>query len=281
MIAAWWTSLLTTSRDLDRNPCATPSMRVLVLDYEAHARGEWRPRVEQFGGDLSKVIIVQPDRPIWDITPLVRELINERDVDYVIVDSALYACAGADAYKPEAATQYSLAIAQFQRPVLTLAHKTKSKDDEGKYPFGSVFWHNGARLTISIDAEGYDDPRVIRTRKANHGADFSRSIDWSWVAGGLPDRLVESDAKVDVVDITMSILPSDGSFMTASAFGAELESRYGIKESNPSRFLNTAKGKTAPIEYGGRGKTGGWRRSDAEGESISEKITAAARKGKP
>lgn len=185
VIAAWWATRLVTEEKL----------RVLILDYENHAETEWRKRVEAFGGDMSQVFVVAPVTAIWDIAGSVAELIKELDIGYVIVDSALYACVGSDAYTPEAATRYSLAISQFNRPVLTLAHKTKSKDDQDK-PFGSVFWHNGARLTISVDAKGYDEPREINTRKANHGADFHKSIAWDWVRSGLPDKLVETDIKM-------------------------------------------------------------------------------------
>ncbi len=196
MIAAWWASCLTRGWGLDKKPAHNAlRMKVLILDYENHAETEWRKRVESFGGNLDHVIIVRPIAAIWDIAGNVAELIKELKIDYVIVDSALYACTGADAYTPEAATKYSLAITQFRKPVLTLAHKTKSKDDQDK-PFGSVFWHNGARLTISVDAKGYDDPREIHTRKANHGADFHKSIEWGWVGTGLPDRLVENDLSV-------------------------------------------------------------------------------------
>lgn len=180
VIAAWWAAQLSAT------------MTVLILDYENHADTEWRKRLEAFSGDMSKVYVVSPTAAIWDIAGPVTELIKELRVGYVIVDSAIYACVGSDAYTPEAATKYSLAIAQFGKPVLTLAHKTKSKDEQSK-PFGSVFWHNGARLIISVEAKGYDDDRIIKTQKSNHGDDFHRAIKWDWVRTGLPPALVESD----------------------------------------------------------------------------------------
>jgi hypothetical protein len=179
-------------------------MRVLILDYESHAETEWVKRVRKFGGNDDLIVIVRPTSAIWDVAGPVTELIKEMKIDYVIVDSAMYACIGADAYTPEGATKYTAAIKQFKRPVLTLAHKTKSKDDQEK-PFGSVFWHNGARLTVSVDAKGYDDPREVRTRKANHGDDFFVDIEWDWVGTGLPDRLVE-DAHSGKVSYTARIL---------------------------------------------------------------------------
>lgn len=206
MVAAWWVACLTKGWGTrERNVVTTRPMKVLVVDYEAHARTEWRKRIEAFGGNMARVLITQPTRPIWDVASAISEVILEHGVDYVVVDSALYACAGADAYKPEGATQYSLAIAQFKCPTLTLAHKTKTKEDQDK-PFGTIFWHNGARLTISIDAEGYDTPRMLRTRKANHGESFSVEIDWSWVGSGLPNFLVEADSKIPLDDLILEAL---------------------------------------------------------------------------
>lgn len=185
VIAAWWAAQLTLEK-----------MTVLILDYENHAETEWRKRVEAFQGDMKKVYVVSPVTAIWDIAGSVAELIKELRVDYVVVDSAIYACVGADAYTPEAATKYSLAIAQFGKPVLTLAHKTKSKDEQSK-PFGSVFWHNGARLIVSIEAKGYDDDRVLRTTKSNHGDDFHVAVPWEWVRTGLPRKLEEKPVAVN------------------------------------------------------------------------------------
>ncbi len=188
VIAAWWASQL------------TKDMKVLILDYENHAETEWRKRVEAFGGDMDKVFVVSPTAAIWDIAGSVAELIKELRIGYIIVDSAIYACVGADAYTPEAATKYSIAISHFGKPVLTLAHKTKSKDDQDK-PFGSVFWHNGARLIISVDAKERTAPRELRTRKANHGANFSVDIPWEWVDTGLPSRLEEEDAEMSMREV--------------------------------------------------------------------------------
>jgi len=191
MIASWWASCLTRGWGTRvRGTVTEVPIKVLILDYESHAETEWVKRVSKFGGDPDKIVIVSPKAAIWDIAGSVTELIKEMKIDYVMVDSAMYACIGADAYTPEGATQYTAAIKQFKRPVLTLAHKTKSKDEQDK-PFGSVFWHNGARLTISVDAKGYDDPREVKTRKSNHGDDFHVDIEWSWVSKGLPQELIE------------------------------------------------------------------------------------------
>lgn len=184
VIAAWWVARLTSEL----------KMKVLVVDYEAHARHEWRPRVERFGGDLEAVHIWQPSEAIWDIAGEIAAIVKELDVDYVVVDSVTYACAGLEVEKSSTAAKYSLAIAQIGRPVLSIAHITKV--DELKYPFGSIFWHNGARITISVQSKAYNAPRVLVNRKTNQAAPFKPvEIDWGWVDESLPETLTETLSK--------------------------------------------------------------------------------------
>lgn len=184
VIAAWWAAQLT--REL--------KYRVLVVDYEAHAMHEWRPRVARFGGDLERVWIWQPIEPIWDIAMAIHALVAELEIDYVIVDSATYACLGEEVEKSVTAVKYSRAIAQIKSPLLTIAHVTKADADSAKHPFGSIFWSNGARLTVFVAADS-DTTRLVETRKANQGQNYKVQVDWSWVANGLPDHLEEGAVK--------------------------------------------------------------------------------------
>lgn len=171
VIAAWWVARLTRQ-----------NMRVLILDYEMHANFEWRPRVARFGGDLSRVAILQPTRPIWDIAGWLGS--QAAAYDYVVIDSVAYACVGAEVEKSPTAIQYSQAIGVLGKPVLSIAHVTK-EDADPKHPFGSIFWSNGARVTIAVSRRDPDDPespRVLRNAKTNQRAPFRPvAIDWSWL----------------------------------------------------------------------------------------------------
>ena len=74
----------------------------------------------------------------------IRRIIHQRDIGYVVVDSVGLACDG----PPEAAevaNRFFGAVRQLERGALLIAHTTKA--DDGERPFGSTFWHNGARLT--------------------------------------------------------------------------------------------------------------------------------------
>jgi hypothetical protein len=182
VIASWWAAQLSRKGDV-----------VAVLDYEAHAKYEWRPRIQAFGGDLSRVLIAQPERPIWDVAERAREdalaLANGARV-WLFVDSIGYACAGKPVEDSGTATLYSAAIAKIGFPTLSLAHTTK-QDASPRHPFGSVFWSNGARITINVTGKERE-PRKLENRKTNQRAPFQTvSYKWDWVDFGLPPALEE------------------------------------------------------------------------------------------
>jgi hypothetical protein len=190
VIAAWWVARLTRDH----------GMKVCILDYEAHARYEWKPRLRQMGGNLDLVFISQPDNAIWDVAKQLREEMLALDIDYVIVDSVTYACMGQEVEKSATAVKYSHAINNIGFPTLSLAHTTKT-DADPKHPFGSVFWSNGARMTIGVVAK--EDGRLIQAKKVNARAAFApQVIDWKWASemgpSEVPSTLDERPEKVAI-----------------------------------------------------------------------------------
>lgn len=235
VIAAWWAAQLTRLEH---------PLRVLVLDYEEHARFEWRPRIERFGGDLDAVHIWQPQEPIWDIASAVHTIIEEKKIDYVMVDSVVYACQPEEAEKSVTAAQYNDAIRQFRRPVLSLAHVTKA-DPEPKHPFGSMVWSAGARITIGISTVGpeLDSPRKLRFVKVNQGGDNRPTqIDWSWVTGELPTTLNETAFKIGHNDLVLESIAALGGSATLADLRADLVDVAAQELSNTLQDLK-AKGQ--------------------------------------
>lgn len=171
VIAAWWVARLTRE-----------GMTVLVVDYEYHMNFEWRPRVEGFGGDMEKVAVLQPEKPIWEIAGWLRTQAAAYDV--VVVDSVTYACVGEEVEKSVTATKYSMAVNLLGKPVLSIAHVTKT-DAAPNHPFGSVFWSNGARVTVNVSrlkAEDPESPRVLKNTKTNQRGPFpSVAVRWDWL----------------------------------------------------------------------------------------------------
>lgn len=182
VIAAWWVARLSRA-----------GMKILVLDYEMHANFEWRPRVARFGGDLGKVAILQPTKPVWDIAGWLATQASA--YDYVVIDSVAYACVGEEVEKSPTAIQYSQAVSVIGKPVLSIAHVTKENAAESKHPFGSIFWSNGARVTINVtrqDPDAPDSPRVLKNVKSNQKMNFPPvAIDWSW----LPNEEIGCDCQ--------------------------------------------------------------------------------------
>src|SRR5207249_1088004 len=86
-----------------------PSAVVYIADYERHARFEWRPRVECFGGDMDRVFIVQPREPLWKVAEEIAVDAENVGATYLIVDSAGYAVGDLEAERSTTATKYSTA----------------------------------------------------------------------------------------------------------------------------------------------------------------------------
>lgn len=184
VIASHWAGLL--------------GMPVLILDYEDHP-GEWARRVRALGGDGGRIHHVSPMTstwggtrgPIWEQRDDIRDLCDELGVGYVVIDSIIPACGATDALKPEAPAQYATALAYVGRPALSLAHVTKEGD--GRYPFGSAFWHHLARTTWSATKVGGAGHRVLlRHRKHNnHASQGKYLVTVEWDDDGLPRQVIE------------------------------------------------------------------------------------------
>jgi hypothetical protein len=205
VVAAWWVANLT----LD-------DWVVILLDYEQNTLLEWAPRVERFGGDLSRLRVVQPTGAIWSHAERVREEAewarDERGATnvYLVVDSIGYAIGDAKLEESGSATKYKKALNAIGLPTLSLAHTTKANADS-RWPFGSVYWHNNVRHTIGISRkdEAEDSPRVLRNRKVNRRAPFPTvEIDWSWVHGDLPDHLDFAPSGMKTIDRIAAALDS-------------------------------------------------------------------------
>jgi len=144
---------------------------VLVVDFEGHA-DEWARRVAGLGGDPDRVEYCSPMKPGWpgaygplwsdENRGLLRAAVDGR-VDLVVIDSINDASVGADISLAMTASNYAGAVQYLGVPVVSLGHVAKSGESE--YPFGSVYWHNQARTTWSLDGN-----RKLTHRKRNNYA---------------------------------------------------------------------------------------------------------------
>jgi hypothetical protein len=170
--------------------------RVLLLDYEDHP-GEWARRYAGLAGSEGADRIVHvaplaaafrgPRGPLWGAEREFRELVAEIDATYLVIDSVVTACGGSDPMDPGTPARYAGALQYIGLPALSLAHVTKA--DDLRYPFGSVFWHNLARVTWSLAKDG--ERAILTNRKSNNYANAGRvvvTVTWS---DGRPVDLLE------------------------------------------------------------------------------------------
>ena len=155
--------------------------RVLILDYEGHP-GEWARRIGSLDPSAAAgVSYLAPVGPLRSVADAIAYEADALDITYVVVDSAVMAC-GDDPMKPDSARSYGEGVIRLRRPVLTLAHVTNL--DDARYPFGSIFWHNLARTTWSLTADG--DAALLTHRKHNNYAAVARlAVVMTWTDGRL------------------------------------------------------------------------------------------------
>lgn len=186
-VATWWAIQLTRV-----------GHRVLIADYEHHPT-EWSRRVFGLGGAelLADIWYVAPTAPewrgrrgaIWDQADDLAALVRDLNVEVIIIDSLAYACLGADITDAATPPRYGAATQRIPAVVLSLAHVPKDRSANLAYPFGSVFWHNGARMTWSLEQNG--ERRILTCRKSNNYAPpAALEVEVTWL-DGLPREVYE------------------------------------------------------------------------------------------
>jgi hypothetical protein len=151
---------------------AESGMSVALFDWEL-AGDDHRDRLERlFPDGMPRVLYARCERPLVYETDRLRRIVQDNKIQYTIFDSVAFACDG----PPEAAEiagRYFRAVRQIGGGSLHIAHISKAEGADKK-PFGSTFWHNGARSTWYVKlAEGTADSDVLSVgffnRKANLG----------------------------------------------------------------------------------------------------------------
>jgi hypothetical protein len=151
---------------------AERGMRVGIFDWEL-AGEDHRDRLERlFSDGMPRVMYARCERPLVYEVDRLRRIVKEQDLEYLVYDSVAFACDG----PPEAAEvagRYFRAVRQIGAGSLHIAHVSKGENADQK-PFGSAFWHNGARATWYAKlADGSAETGTLHlglfNRKANLG----------------------------------------------------------------------------------------------------------------
>lgn len=147
--------------------------KVLVLDAEGH-RMEWARRVTALGGVGRRW--VHWNHPIG--VPRLDDYSGRFDL--VVLDSAAYFATDDDALMgASGATRLQEALSVTRIPALVIAHVTKGADADK--PYGSVFWHNTARVTLRLTDDG--TRRTLRCFKATDVLGMHKGDSWDVTAG--------------------------------------------------------------------------------------------------
>ena len=122
---------------------------------------------------MPRVLYCRCQRPLTAEADRLKRIVLDHEVEYAIYDSVAFAC-DARPEDAEVASRYFQAVRQIACGSLHIAHVNKSDDNDRK-PFGSSFWHNGARSTWYVQAVesavGGDSLRLgFFNRKSNLGA---------------------------------------------------------------------------------------------------------------
>jgi hypothetical protein len=239
-LAASWIALLVAA-----------GHRVLLLDYEHHPE-EWAPRIHGLGGlAATDGVLYVPTGgpewhgrrgPLWVQAPELREAADSFRATFVIVDSIVTGCDNADVLKAEIATQYFGGLQIIGRPSLSIGHVTKISDL--MHPFGSVFIHNLARATWSLQvAKG---GALLVNRKANRYHNLGRFMVTAEWRDGQPIAVHETSYLATIADRVAEALAGDP--LTEEQIVARLSRDDGeeVKANSVSAALNRGAKKKPP-----------------------------------
>jgi hypothetical protein len=146
--------------------------RVAIFDWELDGE-DHRDRLERlFGTQMPSILYARCERPLVYEVDRLRRIVRESGIEFIVYDSIAFACDGPPE-SAETASRYFRAVRQIGGGSLHIAHINKS-DAADQKPFGSSFWHNGARSTwYAQRADDSSDSETIRlglfNRKANLG----------------------------------------------------------------------------------------------------------------
>jgi hypothetical protein len=152
---------------------AMQGINVAFFDWEL-AGEDHRDRLERlFGPNMPRIIYARCERPLPYEVDRLRRIVKENSIEYSIYDSIAFACDGPPE-SAEIAARYFRAVRQIGGGSLHIAHITKGEGGDQK-PFGSAFWHNGARSTWYVEkAESTPDSNSLDVAFYNRKSNLSR-----------------------------------------------------------------------------------------------------------
>lgn len=147
---------------------------VAFFDWELDAP-DHRDRLERlFGLPMPRIHYARCSRALVYEADRLRRIVREQKIEFAVFDSIAFACDGPPE-SAEVAGRYFQALRQLGTiGSVHLAHVTKALEGADQRPFGSTFWHNGARATWNVKLDDSDTDQgivklALHNRKANLG----------------------------------------------------------------------------------------------------------------
>jgi hypothetical protein len=268
-LASWWTVQLARAGHV-----------VLIIDYEGHP-DEWSRRITSLGPDARDAVAYVNPRSkawngtqgaIWDQAEDLVEAAEAVGATFVVIDSIVPACWGMEATKPETAAMYGAAIERIGLPTLSLAHVNRAGDM--RYPFGSIFWHNLARVTWSAAKRDQDAGHVMELvmRKHNNGAKVPRSVVTVTYRDNLPVDVLEKGYMASMADLCWEAL-AEGPLTLVALVARLREADYEVKDDSVYRALKRGS-ESRPQRFTVRDQT--WSRV-ADSDTTQPTVVASVR----
>jgi hypothetical protein len=150
---------------------ALAGLKVALFDWELSGE-DHRDRLERlFGVNMPEIQYCRCERPLVHEFDRLRRITKQHKIDFAVYDSVAFACDGPPE-SAEIAGKYFRAVREIHCGSLHVAHINKSENADQR-PFGSAFWHNGARMTWNVQSIPAAVDRAIHlgfyNRKANMG----------------------------------------------------------------------------------------------------------------
>lgn len=147
-------------------------MNVAYFDWELSGE-DHRERLERlFGLNMPRILYARCDKPLVYEADRLARIVRDNGIQYAVYDSVAFACDGPPE-SAEVAGRYFRAVRQIGGGSQHIAHITKGENADKK-PFGSTFWHNGARCTWYAKLAEQSDENTLHVGFFNRKSNLSR-----------------------------------------------------------------------------------------------------------
>ncbi len=171
--------------------------RVAYLDWEFDAwehKGRMR-RLLPEPAELPDIVYVPCSGPLRDQVDRLQQILREKAITEVVIDSVGLACDGPPE-EAEAALGFFQALRALDVGAVCIAHANRAGDTDR--PFGSVYWHNSARMTWYVkrvqEAGGDTVDIGLFNRKSNTSA-LSRPLGFRFAFDELRTTIERTDVR--------------------------------------------------------------------------------------